>query len=329
MYFSYSGTYWLNNQSEFRFSGMNDYICAVKKKMSESFYVPEYVAADERAMLTKVYAELKNNPWKMRRQFNDALEAIQNDCKGAEPVSYGSYRNLYELCVFAVRVILGEEVNPMIYTAPFVYNAFATCYLDKVWIYISEYFFKDIFTKTEIDMYCDEEIVALVGHELGHAACQHIMIKLSREQGTGINDEYSADRAGLIACAKYIMHKDPDISVEDATKKAVVYMASMLGKITIAVTALTKKKIVNWNEYNKIAFDNLKDKVENIFSANIPANPYNSSSTHPIDEHRIMALVYFSVSECYYRCIGLDPSNYSNLLSDKMLENDMSRLTIK
>lgn len=328
MSFQYTGIYWLKNGSEFRFPEMSEYIACVRESMKQPLQAPEFAAAGEGEKLAAASKVFQDNPWKLRRQFNQGLEQIQQDFTAAELVSYGSYRNLYGLCLFAVRAVLGPGIDPMIYTAKFVYNANAVCYLNKVWIYISDYFFRDMITDRDIDMFCEEELVALVGHELGHAACRHTMLKMAGGTAGAINYEYSADRAGLLACTKYLMDKNPGLSYREAAEKAVIYMVSMLKKIDAAVKAVPKKDIVDWHVYNQTAFQNAQETVEGIFLAAVPANPYRAGSTHPIDIHRTRALVYFSESELFCRCLGLDPSAFPNLRSDKMLQNDMSGLLI-
>ena len=49
-----------------------------------------------------------------------------------------------------------------------------------------------------------------------------------------------------------------------------------------------------------------------------------STGSHPHTRHRVMAMINFSQSQLFYRCLGLDPADYSGLCSDEHLQRMMA-----
>jgi len=161
----------------------------------------------------------------------------------------------------------------------------------------------------------DEELCFLLGHELGHAQCHHSTLKELHDWGNS-DREYSADRAGLIACAQWIRKNDPSCPMRQVAELSVLYAASLLQKIASA--GMSKKGTIKWADFD---YDSIQDAIHNIFKG--ASKMAASISSHPHTRHRIMAMVHFSQSQLFYRCLGEDPDQYKNLLSDQQLHNIM------
>lgn len=311
MELKYHGTQWL--KEGFVYPSLYDYIEKTKQELTKPLHAPEYAAAGEEECLRSVSEKVQANPYLSRAAFNDRIKKRTASYESVRPLSYQENVLLYDICVFAVKRMM--NLNPIIFLykakkMDAVYNASASDYQDKVWIYISEQFF------LEEQMLREEELCFLVGHELGHAQCHHIYI--ANEDGSHTSDnEYSADRAGLIACTEWIRRKHPEYSAEQAARLAVLYAATMLLKLPIAIQNGPGK--TNWSEFDYALVEN---SIQEVFHGASKLSV--SEGTHPHTRHRIMAMILFSQSQLFYRCLKVDTAGMEGLYSDQQLNTVMA-----
>lgn len=312
MQYRYNGKNWLNGDKAFVFPGFYDYAQDTKARLRKPLAIPEYATAKEAERITVISKKVQNDPYFKRDVY--AQMAKNMDLQDSRTISYGEYPALYDVCIFVSREMMG--VNPIIYlytakSAGMGYNAMALDYLDRVWIYISDRFVK------EQNMVGAEEMCFLVGHELGHAQCHHVTIASSASDTS--DDEYSADRAGMMACTKWIMQHSPELTLQQAIKKALLYSSSALLKIGIGMA-----NGLNNTDWNKVTEELVQEEINGIFDG--ASKRSLGTGTHPVTAHRIMAMDYFSESELIYRCLGLDPKKYPNLATDEQLSKSMAFL---
>lgn len=315
MQYKFSGTNWLKGEKSFEFPGLFDYVQETKRKLSEPLKIPEYATAQEEEWIKAISEKAKDNPYLNRTEYAEA--AKRKDISDLRTISYGEYPSLYNICMFASQQLAG--VNPVIFMysskkTGSAYNASALDYMDRVWIYISDQFVK------ERGMMRDEELCFLIGHELGHAQCHHSTIASSGKDSS--DAEYSADRAGMIVCTKWLMANNPDLAVEEAIKKAMLYGTSALVKIGIG-----HSNGLNNTSWDSFSYDDIQSMIDSIFD---DASKHTlSRGTHPKNIHRIMAMDYFSESELLYRCLGLDTQQYRHLSTDAQLNKSMAHILKK
>ena len=312
MQYKYTGKNWLKGEKAFVFPGFLDYAQETKARLGKPLAIPEYATAKEAERIEAVSKKVQNNPYYQRDVY--AQMAKDMDVLDMRTISYGEYPGLYDVCLFVSREMMG--VNPVIYlytakSAGMAYNAMALDYLDRVWIYISDRFVK------EQGIVRDEELCFLAGHELGHAQCHHVTIASSAKDTS--DDEYSADRAGMLACVKWIMKHSPELTVGQAIKKALLYSSSALLKLGIG-----KANGLNNTDWEKVTEEMVQEHIDGIFAQ--ASKRSLSKGTHPETAHRIMAMDYFSESELIYRCLGMDPGEYPNLATDEQLGKSMAHL---
>lgn len=311
MELKYHGTQWL--KEGFVYSSLYDYIEKTKQELTKPLHAPEYAAAREEERLRSVSEKVQTNPYQSRAAFSELIKRETASYENVRPLSYRENMLLYDICVFAVKRMM--NLNPIIFlykanNVGKMYNAFASDYQDKVWIYISEQFF------LEEQMLREEELCFLVGHELGHAQCHHIYISNVNRSSTS-DDEYSADRAGLIACAEWIRRMHPEYTAEQAARLAVLYSATMLQKLSIGMQNGPGK--TKWSEFDYGAMEN---SIQEVFDGASKLSV--SEGTHPHTRHRIMAMILFSQSQLFYRCLKVDTAGMEGLYSDQQLNTVMS-----
>lgn len=310
MEFLYRGKTW--GRGGFQFPGLYEYIRKTKEKLSQPLRVPAYATAGEAEHIHVISEKVKKEPYLKRTKFNQMVRNLNREFTDVHAVGYSENQTLYKVCLFVTEKI--ADTVPMIFlysTAKpgYIYNAFALDHQDKVWIYISNQFF------LEHGMMKEEELCYLVGHELGHAQCHHSTITSEHEQSSS-DMEYSADRAGLIACAEWILKNNPEYTMEQVAQKAVLYAASFLLKITSA--SVCEKGTIKWVDFD---YESIQNTIEGIFKG---ASKMSASiGTHPHSRHRVMAMVHFSQSQMFYRCLNKEPEKYKDLLSDQQLQNIM------
>lgn len=310
MTFKFSGNTWLRDG--FSFPSLYDYIQDTRQRLMQPLPVPDYATAGESQQIQALSEAFRENPYQQRAAFNEAIRKHNESMTHVSSVAYGEYPMVYDVCVFATRQLM--HTTPLIFLysttdAGYRYNAFATDFQDKALVYLSRQLF------AEHGMLREEELCYIVGHELGHAQCHHSTIAI-RADARGSDCEYSADRAGMIVCAKWILHHRPDCTPREAARLAVLYGASALKKLDLAMTSGGKQ---NWAEFN---YDGMLDAIDHVFEG---ASKLTASlGTHPHSRHRVMAMVHFSQSKLFYRCLGLNPEDYRDLYTDQQLQNTMA-----
>jgi len=310
--YNYHGTHWLKDG--FSFPGLYQYIEQTKEKLRQPLHIPEYATANEGERIKSISEKLQQNPYLRRAAYADAAKLERSGISNLRTISFDDYPSLYEVCVFASKTLTGVLPLIFLYTADEgsddTYNAMALDYMDKVWVYISDQLFK------EQGMFKDEELSSIVGHELGHAQCHHATIASAKKVSS--DAEYSADRAGMIVCARWIMEHEPQRSPDEVAQLAVLYSSAALLKMGIAATNGRNK--TDWS--TAFDYDKTREYLERIFDG--ASKLTVSTRSHPHTRHRIMAMVNFSQSQLFYRCLGLDPSQYQGLLTDKQLQTMMA-----
>ena len=311
MGFEYFGTNWLTDG--FTFPSLSDYIKDTKERLRQPLTIPAYATAGEAERIKRFSQLTQDNPYLQRAGFAEVVRQGGEDWSDLRAIPYGEYPELYNVCVFASKILTGVSPIIFLYTAKtlgMLYNACALDYQDKVWIYLSDQLFQ------EHGMLKAEELCYLVGHELGHAQCHHTTIRSTANYGS--DKEYSADRAGMIVCAKWMLTHISGCQPEYAARQAALYGAATLLKLETAMANGPNK--TDWR--TAMDYEKLRQDMDGVFDG--AARLSISTGSHPHTRHRVMAMINFSHSQLFYRCLGLDPADYSGLCSDEHLQRMMA-----
>lgn len=311
MGFEYFGTNWLTDG--FTFPSLSDYIKDTKERLRQPLTIPAYATAGEAERIKHFSQLTQDNPYLQRAGFAEVVRQGGEDWSDLRAIPYGEYPELYNVCVFASKILTGVSPIIFLYTAKtlgMLYNACALDYQDKVWIYLSDQLFQ------EHGMLKAEELCYLVGHELGHAQCHHTTIRSTADYGS--DKEYSADRAGMIVCAKWMLTHISGCQPEYAARQAALYGAATLLKLETAMANGPNK--TDWR--TAMDYEKLRQDMDGVFDG--AARLSISTGSHPHTRHRVMAMINFSQSQLFYRCLGLDPADYSGLCSDEHLQRMMA-----
>ena len=309
--YEYHGKHWL--REGFVFPGMYDYIEETKEKLRQPLKIPAYATARETEWLQAVSEKVQEDPYFCRSIYMQAAKQ-DSSMTNLRTIPYGEYPELYNVCMFASHTLTGVEPLVFLYTANDsngTYNSSAIDYQDRVWIYISDQFFQ------ERGMVKAEELCFLIGHELGHAQCHHGTIRAMKSYKSS-DREYSADRAGMLVCASWILQHHPECTPAEAAQLSALYGTSMLLKLHIAFG--NGKNQTDWE--TALDYDKLREQMDHIFDEASALTV--STSSHPHVQHRIMAMINFSQSQLFYRCMNLEPPVQEDLLSDEKLQRMMS-----
>ncbi len=316
MSIEYKGKSWL--KEGFSQPSLSEFVKETREKLARPLTIPAYAAASESDSIEAVSEAFRKNPYANRVAIHGYIDAIISSMGKARPVAYDENPRLYQIAMFASRKLV--DMDPVVYLYDAgkdlgsLYNACAISYLDKSYIYVSEQFFR------EKDMITDEELIFLLGHELGHAQCQHTVLAQTTGKDS-LRREYSADRAGMIACGLWLKEHDPTLPAEKIAKRCVRACAGALEKLTRGTLAKMKNQSVDWKGFDYEALDAL---IEDCFAKARSLPP--DFGTHPSHEHRYMAATAFGESELFYQYLGLDPKEYRNLHSDHQLTQAMHQL---
>ena len=311
MRFEYFGTNWL--KEGFTFPALSDYIADTKERLRQPLTVPEYATAGEAERIRRFSQLTRENPYLQRAGFAEAVRQEGENWDNLRTIPYGEYPELYGVCVFAAKVLTGVQPIIFLYTSKtqgMRYNACALDYQDKVWLYISDQLFR------EHGMLKTEELCYLVGHELGHAQCHHATIRSTTSYGS--DKEYSADRAGMIVSAKWMLANLPGCRPEYAARQAALYGAATLLKLEKAAAGEPNR--IDWR--TAMDYEQLRAAMDGVFDGASKLSV--STGTHPHTRHRVMAMINFSQSQMFYRCLGLNPDDYPGLCTDEHLQRMMS-----
>lgn len=314
MDFEYRGKFWM--KEGFRFPDLRTYIETTRERLSKPLQVPPYATAGEEKRIQKLSRRTEKDPYLNRTTINEQIRQMNQALTEVRGIPYEEHPVLYEVCMFAARELM--DADPMIFLYAteepgLLYNAFAVDHQDKVWIYVSTQFFR------EHGMLSDGEMCFLVGHELGHAHCHHSTLSVT-DSGSS-DDEYSADRAGMIACTKWILDREPECPPDQAARRALMCGAAVLKKLTVG-----SENGPGNTDWSAFSYEELQMSVDRAFQG--AAFMALRTGSHPTDPHRVMAMVHFSQSQMLYRCLGLEPGAYRDLLTDAQLHRAMaSQLT--
>lgn len=316
MEYKYYGTRWL--KEGFSFPSLAEYIMQKKNELSAPLKVPEYAAYDEQQRVDQVSEKRIADPYLHRAEFHQRLIEISQIYGETGTLTYQENPYLYDICVFVVDQLM--HTVPMIcmyeqtLESGLMFNAAAVAYQDQVKLYVSKQLFR------ENGMFCKEELCYLIGHEVGHAHCHHTYVHLEADAKTS-NYEYSADRAGILASTAWILREHPEYSVDAAARLAVLYGASTLLKLGVA--AANGPGCTDWEKFD---YEALQTAIDSIFRG--ASELHISTTTHPHDRHRIMAMVHFSQSQLLYRCLGVPMTTTDELYSDKHLAVAMAHYLV-
>lgn len=312
---AYSGNH--NTTPGFQIPTLLEFVETTRERLKEPLRVPDYAAAGEENSVSAAMQAIRDDPYALRAALAESVKRLDSRFQegSLRPISYGDYPQLYRAGLFVTAVtkeLANTDLLIRLYTAKRPedrYQAMAASYLDKAWIYISDRFFR------ELQMVDGGELCFLIGHELGHAHCRHTTIQFLGGGDVGRNGEYSADRSGLIVCAKWLAAQDPELAPEQAARQAVLCGLSMLDKLEVAC-----RGGMDWREYDRQA---LADRLQGWLDD--PNHLPPDGSTHPCNARRALAMYHFSRSRLFYRCAGL-PIQGQTLLDDGMLREFMNTL---
>ena len=308
MNFQFTGKHVM--QRSFEAPSFKAYVEASMEKLHQPLTVPPYCTAGEARRIGSISEKLVKNPFAGRSVYLETVEQLGS----STPVDYGKYPTLYEICMHA-RQVLGSPL-PVLYVIDGVanpslcYQALACDYMDNFSLYVSSRFMD------EPDMSTQAELCFVVAHELGHTQCHHVTMNLLAEEKGGSNDEYSADRAGMLVAASWLRSKHPDWPLAQIAREVVYSAGTILHKLEIGFYAVRKNKTADWS-----AYDSAARRAELDVFINDPGQLKPYTGTHPSDEHRVVALHHFANSEMFYRLMGEEP--IPGLYSDKLLEQRM------
>lgn len=286
-------------KTEKNYLGFSDFIQQYNKEVIDSIVVPEYSAnrvADE-----ELAAELRR---RMGSEPMRHIGAMNRQMK--MNVGIGNYRcvvegydqnpEIYKASLKALH-ILRMKASPTVYfyksEGAYKYNAHAVGYGNNINILLS----RDLIEKV---MDTEEQKLFVIGHELGHNQCNGIAYGLLGKKESEFSsrlDEYSADRAGLLAC-------------QNLLEASVALMKISIGQDLELYT----REFVN-REIRKRTED-LLSEIEIVVK-----RKEKDQGSHPSLERRIMALKVFEKSEMYARCLGEDSTDKE--LDDRELEEAM------
>lgn len=272
MGFEYFGTNWLTDG--FTFPSLSDYIKDTKERLRQPLTIPAYATAGEAERIKRFSQLTQDNPYLQRAGFAEVVRQGGEDWSDLRAIPYGEYPELYNVCVFASKILTGVSPIIFLYTAKtlgMLYNACALDYQDKVWIYLSDQLFQ------EHGMLKAEELCYLVGHELGHAQCHHTTIRSTANYGS--DKEYSADRAGMIVCAKWMLTHISGCQPEYAARQAALYGAATLLKLETAMANGPNK--TDWR--TAMDYEKLRQDMDGVFDG--AARLSISTGSHPHTRH--------------------------------------------
>lgn len=286
--------------TEYRYDDLKTFKGKYLKEIESSIIVPEYIVNKDcrewNSELSRLLLEkIKTKPEKFLVKMNDIMMefVVTLDDKNMHLLSYQEQSDSYKAALSALEA-LGINAIPTVYQyttekPEYMINALALGYGNNVNIFLSKVLFEDILTSSS-----EKEFI--IGHELGHNQCNSAAREIVKKSETYLMsrlNEYTADRAGLIACKS----------------------------LTGAVRALLKLSDQNksddeWQKYAESVIDNIESMA---------AECYADADTHPCTERRIAALKLFWNSEKYAK-LANQPNGNKNLLSDAELETEMEKL---
>lgn len=277
------------------YKSLKDFKAEYIKETEQSIIVPEYSA--NRAFDTKIAYSMterfKSDPTKMFIKMNEYLRSVVRDDWELKIINYQEERETYLATLKAVEA-LNIKYIPTVYSYKaknlgMKLNSCALGYGNNINIFLSFDLFKGILT----DIWEKEFII---GHELGHNQNNSTSIHI-----LGLNvtpdisrfGEYTADRAGLLACR----------DVEAATRAL----------LKVSTTEETSEEV-----FREAAQSMVADAEKKVFM--LPGD----KSTHPCLERRVAAMKVFASSQMYARLTGKHVEY--TMLSNEALEQKLARI---
>lgn len=280
-------TYGYKTLKEFK----NEYI----KEAEQSIIVPEY--STNKGFDTKIANlmkdNFKSNPTKMFIKMNGYLRSVVRDDWEIKIINYQEERETY-LATLAAIDALGIKYIPTIYSYKtknlgMMLNSCALGYGNNINIFLSYYLFNKVLSGSK-----EKEFI--IGHELGHnqsnSTAPHI-VGVSESLEASRYGEYTADRAGLLAC------KD----VEVATR---------------ALLKVSTAEKVSEEKFREVAHSMVENAESNL------SNLSGDNSTHPCLERRVAAMKAFASSQMYARLTGATVD--ASMPSDEALEQRLVKI---
>ena len=228
------------------------------------------------------FTELADRLLKGNNPFNSRKALIKKSLRLSEALA-PKIHSIGQRC----REVLGLKCDVEFYVYQDVYFN-AACYPDhdgKIYI---------LLTSSLLERFSEEELLFVIGHEIGHSLFDHHKFPISYllEAGAGMlnplqamklfawsrNAEVSADRIGLICCQNF-----------EAVAKTFFKLSS---GITDQTLQFQLKEYID--QFSDLKNELLDGKVD----------PSDFYKTHPFSPIRIKALEIFSRSETYHTLIG-------------------------
>lgn len=312
---TYSGAH--NTTPGFQFPTLLDFTESTLEYLKEPMTVPAYATAGEEVSISAAMQAIRDDSYALRTALYKEVKQLDERFQDGSlrPISYNDYPQLYRAGLFVTAVtreLANTDLLIRLYTAKQPedrYQAMAVSYLDKAWLYVSDYFFR------EFEMVDGGELCFLLGHELGHAHCRHTTIAILGSGDVGRNGEYSADRSGLIVCARWLATQAPELDPDQLARQAVLRSLSMLDKLEVAY-----RGGMDWRDYDR---QELEDRLQGWLDT--PNRLPSDSDTHPCNARRALAMYHFSRSRLFYQCAGL-PDQGQSLLDGRTLQEFMNTL---
>lgn len=286
------------------FLSFKEFIDKRVDEIKKEILPPMYAICNSKEICKMLQDILAVNPIYYRDVLENILYCIFQSYKKIELLTFSENKTLYKAAYEATQML--KTFIPVIYVYEtddigMYYNAAAIGIQSKICIYFSNHII-------EQQMFNTNEYKFIIGHELGHAQCNHAADKFIGLDVTPLEErmqEYSADRAGIIAS------KDVNAAI------------SALVKIDLAAAMLAQKN-------SKLSWKNISQEEVSEYAGmlerNINNNQINPKASHPDTARRIAAIKLFAESEMYYRLTN--KPFISNLLSDQQLSKYMKQYEV-
>lgn len=209
----------------------SDYVKRRIASITQEMTSPPYAVEGEEARTKALNEFVKKDPYGYYEKINTMADSLLTD-RQCQPVTRLSDPVFYDVmgdCCAALgfKNTVGYVYTPKAFENP--YNAMATGYLDMTWVMVSKSFL-------EGNLLTDLELAALIGHELGHTAARHSSFACMGADIKGDENrrqEYTADRAGLMAALWRAERLYPDLDAKGLADKALEASVDLQRKLEL------------------------------------------------------------------------------------------------